>query len=371
MRDIGFCEPISPLAPHGAGCGCQAGGLRFSRRSLLVSAGAALMAPPRVFAQAAAPMATSSPRRIDTHFHIFPPFYVEAARDAIIRTLDTNPQPALNWSPQFALAEMDKNGVETGIASLVPGILWADKATARRLVRQYHDYCARLVADYPKRFGFFASLPLSDIEGSLAEIAYAFDTCKADGVMLHTNYDDKWPGDPAFDAVFSELNRRKTVVFFHPTVGNCCKALMPKIPPSTMEYLFDSTRAAASLLVNGVYAKYPDIKFIFSHTGGALSVIANRMDRFVARHPELAETMPDGSMTYLRRQYFDIANSVNAPVMAAARAFVPASQLLFGSDFPVIPFALTVNDYNKYELPQSERSSIDRANALRLFPKLA
>ncbi len=364
MTAINACETSDAAPAHGASCSC-ADRFSLTRRGLIAGA-ATILATPRAIAQAPAP----KPRRIDTHFHVFPPFYVEAAREVVIRTLDSDPRPALNWSPQFALGEMDKHGVETGVASLVPGILWADKATARRLVRQYHDYCARLVSDYPARFGFFASLPLSDIEGSLAEISHAFDQCKADGVMLHTQYDNKYPGDPAFDPVFAELNRRKAVVFFHPTAGDCCKALVPGLAPSTVEYLFDSTRAALSLLVNGVYAKYPDIRFIFAHTGGALGLLANRAEAYIRRHPEIVEKLPDGAMTFLRRQYFDIANSVNAPVMAAARAWLPPGQLLFGSDFPVLPLALTASALDRFDLPETERAGIDRDNALRLFPRL-
>ncbi|MGH9761391.1 MAG: amidohydrolase family protein, partial [Blastocatellia bacterium] len=226
-----------------------------------------------------------------------------------------------------------------------------------------------LVRDHPDRFGFFAAVPLPDTEGSLREIAYALDVLKADGVGLLTSYGDKWPGDPAYAAVFDELNRRKAVVYFHPTVPNCCKNLIPSIAPPLIEYPHDTTRAVVSLLFSGSFARLRDIRFIFSHAGGTIPMLAGRIAQL--EHPaDLNKTAPNGVEYELKRLHYEIANSANRSSISALTNLVPISQILFGSDFPFVPTRVTAVGMTHVGLSAAELRVIGRENAIALLPRL-
>src|SRR5262245_28894544 len=182
--------------------------------------------------------------------HIVPPFWFEEVKDRIAAQGGGRIIPTwYGWSPQRALEDMDKNGVATALISMTtPGIWFGDVAQGRRLARAYNEFAVNIVREHPGRFGLFATLPLPDTEGSLKEIEYAFDTLKADGIGLMTSYGDKWLGDPSFLPVLEELNRRKAVIYVHPSSPLCCTSLMPFVPPFFSEFQQDTTRAILSLI---------------------------------------------------------------------------------------------------------------------------
>lgn len=166
--------------------------------------------------------------RIDTHQHVLPPEYVawltaHGTRDAGGRALP-------DWSVEQALTLMDEAGIATGILSVsTPGVHLGDDGEARAQARATNEFCAALVKERPDRFGFFASLPLPDVEGALAEAAHAFDALSADGVVLLANVRGTYLGDAAFDPLFDALNRRAAVVFIHPS--QLPGPAVPGIPP--------------------------------------------------------------------------------------------------------------------------------------------
>ena len=238
--------------------------------------------------------ADANPRRIDVHHHMLPPEYAALTRERILE-ITSGDTTVLKWSPAVTIEQMEQFGVASAILSLpVPGAWYQGKENSRKLARIANEYGARLAKDYPARFGVFAALPLPDVDGSLTEIEFAFDTLKADGAYLQTSYDDKWPGDPAFAPVFDELNRRKAIVFVHPTEPVCCANLIPGIPSNVVEFVFDTTRAIISFLVNGTFARCPDIRFIFCHSGGTMPVLAARINGFFQARSALASRVPNG-----------------------------------------------------------------------------
>jgi 6-methylsalicylate decarboxylase len=306
--------------------------------------------------------------RIDTHHHIFPASYLATAK-RMGRLADVvSSRPSLvDWTPAESLEAMDRFGVQTAIASIsTPGVWWGDDAEGRQLARACNEYAAEMVRDYPGRYGFFASIPLPDVEGSLAELTYALDVLGANGVVLMTNYGDRWPGDPAFVPFFDEVGRRKTTVFFHPTVSNCCRGILPDVSPSMIEYPFDSTRAIVSLLCSGTFSRWPEIAWIFSHGGGALPMVADRIVRQTAR-PPFAERIPRGAAYELGKLRFDVAAATTPPALQALLHFAKLENILLGTDFPFGRMEDVFNGLNIAGLSAEKLAAIEGGNAHSLL----
>jgi predicted TIM-barrel fold metal-dependent hydrolase len=307
-----------------------------------------------------------APHRVDVHHHVTPPLFLSELRKQL---LDLPPMRA--WTVQKSLDDMDAAGVATSIASVTnPGIWFGDAAQSRRLARDFNDYAARLAGDHPGRFGVFAALPLPDTEGSLREIEYALDTLKADGIGLMTNYGDTWLGDPAYDPVMAELNRRKAVVYTHPVAATCCAHLLPDIRDAVIEFATDTTRAMARIMFSGTAAKFPDICWIFSHAGGTAPFLAERLLRVPMGSKELAARVPNGVMHELRKFHYDLAQASHPYALASLTRLVPTSQMLFGTDFPFRTAADHVKGLLEWGFGEADLHAIDCGNALRLMPGL-
>jgi 6-methylsalicylate decarboxylase len=319
-------------------------------------------------ALAQAPAATQAPAvmtRIDVHHHYVPPFYAEAMTK---HRVSGTPK----WSVEASLADMEKAGVQTSVLSLVPSGPWTGGVEeSRKLARDCNDYGAQLRKDHPGRFGLFAAIPLPDTEGSLRETEYALDVLKADGIGLFTSYGDKYLGDPAFAPVFEELNRRRAVVYTHPLNPLCCTTLADGVGPSTLEFAFETTRTIASLLFSGdgTALRCPDIRFIWSHSGGTLPFLIGRF--IVAQKVKKDPRMPDGPVPIVQKFYYEIAQGNMPGQFAALMKIIPVSQVLFGSDYPYREAIEAVEGLDAYTFNAAERSSISRETALRLLPQLA
>ena len=310
-------------------------------------------------------MATAKPHRIDVHHHHTPPPYVAALAARNI------PGPVRDWTPEKSLADMDRAGVATALTSITtPAMRFLDDAGARALARECNEYTARLVADSKGRFGMFAVMPMPSVEGALHEITYALDTLKADGVALLTSYGDKWLGDPAFTPVMEELNRRKAVVYTHPTTANCCGNLIPDVPESVIEWGTDTTRTIASLVFSGTAARFRDVRLIFSHGGGTLPFLTERFVRLPLNNKALAPHVPNGVEAELRRFYYDTAQAAHPYALASLTKLVPVSQIVFGTDFPYRTAVDHVKGLIDFGFSAGDLMAIDRDNAVRLMPRL-
>ena len=318
--------------------GCICCGPSLSRRGFLAGLGAFGAASAFPFAAA---RGQTKPALIDTHLHFYPPEYQKLWLD----WEDARKQPhfpgQVAWTREQAVEDMDRDGVRAGILSIAstPGV-WFDvgPAEASRLARACNDYAADMMRDHPGRFGLFATLSMLDIDATLKEIEYAFDTLKADGIGLQSSYGDKWLGNAVYKPVLEELNRRKAVVYVHPLVASCCSALSVGTFPAVIEVPHDTTRTVTSLLLSGSFAHFRDIKWLFSHAGGTIPMMAGRINSFYGARPNLKEFAPEGIEGELRRLHYDTANATFAPSMAALMKLVPVSQITYGTDYPYFGF---------------------------------
>jgi predicted TIM-barrel fold metal-dependent hydrolase len=313
-----------------------------------------------------------APHRIDVHHHIVPREYVEALAAIGIETPGRFPFP--DWSPEATLELMDQDGIAAAITSIsAPGVYFGDDAFARDLARRCNEIAAGLVSDHPKRFGAFAALPLPDVDAALRELEYALDTLRLDGVALLTSIGNKYLGDPAFEPLFDELDRRKAVVYTHPNIPPGFEVPELILPAPLIEFIFDTTRAATNMVLSGTLERHPDIHPILSHAGGAIPYIAGRI-ALVDDNPLVSQNIPRGAIAALQRFYYDTALSATRYALPSLKALVDPTHILFGTDYPFAPEGMTgetisgLEDHGDFDA--AAKRAVERDNAARLFPRL-
>ena len=263
--------------------------------------------------------------RIDTHHHLVPTFYRDWLRG---KGVEAGGLPIPEWSPEASLELMEANEIETAIVSVsTPGVEPGSLEEAREMARRLNDYAAELGRNYPDRFGFFATLTLPDVGGALAELERAYDELGARGVVLPANAEGVYLGDAAFDELFDELQRRKALIFVHP--ATLPGPGVPGIPAYVADFLLDTVRAALSLARSGTLDRCPDIKPILAHSGGFLPFAGARLSGTVDSDGSL-----ERGYNLLQRFYLDTALASSPFALPSTVAWVPADQLLYGSDFP-------------------------------------
>ena len=325
----------------------------------LASAGVAAVAGDRICAAATG--------RIDMHHHFAPPAWIEAVRGRPLL------QPAnTRWTAAQSLEDMDRGGVAAAIVSITnPGLWFGDRAQTGRVARACNDFGAKLVQEHPGRFGLFAAMPLPDVDATLTEIAYAYDTLKADGVGLFTSYTDMWLGHASFRPVMEELNRRSAIVAVHPTAADCCRNLnyAPGAGPGSIEYGTDTTRAIMGIAFSGDATRFPAIRFIWSHAGGSVPFLAGRID---GASNNAKASLPNGFIAEIRKFYYDLAGASNRGAVASLLELVKPSQVLFGTDFPPggtsAEYVKALAELKMFS--EADLRAIDRDNAVRLLPRL-
>lgn len=317
--------------------------------------------------------AVLTPGAIDVHAHFLPEWYRSSALAHGVDHPDG--MPALpQWDVADAVAMMDDVGIAAAVLSISsPGVAFLETAAEQaQLCRAVNDDGAAAVDKYPDRLGFVASLPLPDIEASLAELDRAIDELHADGVGLHTHYEGIYLGDERLDPVMAALDARAAVVTIHPVSPCGWEGVAFGRPRPLVEFLFDTTRAVVNLALSGTLDRFPAIRWVVPHSGAALSVLADRVSRVypVIKAPEVPDV---DVLAALRRLHFDLAGVPLPRSLAALLKLVDGDRIVYGSDYPftAAPMVreLAIDIAATDVLGNAARTAALRDNALRLFPR--
>ena len=300
--------------------------------------------------------------RIDVHQHVLPPFWVEG-----LRQKNSVHRPPM-WSPEAAIEFMNFRNIAKGILSLTaPGILNWSGDERPSIARRVNEYTAELVSRWPERFGNFATLPLPDVDAALAEVSHALDTLAADGMILLSNYGDRFLGDPLFEPLWAELDRRESIVHIHPSRTSLAE--IEGIPAPFVDFPFATTRTAVDIVLKGVLDRYRKVKVILSHGGGFLPYAAHRFATCAGVMPGSPEK--DLLIEKFRRFYFDTALASSPFALPSLKAFADPSRILFGSDFPYAPGGAAEEFTSTLDasplLSEAEHAAINHVNAAELF----
>jgi predicted TIM-barrel fold metal-dependent hydrolase len=334
-------------------------------------------------------------RRIDVHHHMLPPVLVDALSAAGVTHVGGEPLNT-TWTPQQSLDFMDRFGIATAILSAPTG-LPAGAASRATLARQVNEFGHRVVNRWPGQFGFFAVLPLPDIDAAVVEARRALDDLGADGIGLLTNHDGVYQGDARLEPLYQELDRRGAACLVHPTApwvdGHAAESPLAHVQTSVLEFAFETTRAAANLVVTQTLQRYSRIRYVFTHAGGCVSSLAGR---FVDRRPlvaayssmlqrgekpspaaleEMLEQAQREAADLLATLHYDVALSSDQQALAALSRLVPRTQLVLGTDFPIaqeIGAAVTLKGVHEFRgFTEDDRGAVERTNAARLFSRFS
>lgn len=279
---------------------------------------------------------------IDVHAHFTTPDYVDKAKAAGHRQADGMPESFWpQWSADRHLELMHEVGISRSILSMSsPGVYFGDSAAARSLAREVNTFAAEITRERPKTFGFFAALPLPDVDASLDEARFAIDELGAQGVIILSNSGGHYLGDDRLGPVLVELNRRNAIVFVHPTTCVGHDALACGRPRPMIEFLFDSARSIVDLILNGAAGRYPKIRFIIPHAGGVLPLLVDRVELFRSLSPEAANRPTVADL--LAGFFYDLAGMTSPRQLHALRSITSDDKLLYGSDYAWTPYGVVL-----------------------------
>jgi predicted TIM-barrel fold metal-dependent hydrolase len=303
--------------------------------------------------------------RVDAHAHVIPQAYV----DAIPAPGGNLPKPP-SVSAHDLLGMMERYAIDAAVISIgPPGAFFGDQSRANEVARLANELIAEAVRDNPSRLAGLAMLPLPDPDAALAELEHALDVTGFDGVLLLSHVAGTYLGDPSWEALYAELDRRGAYVFLHPTVP--ANGVPLAHPAWLYEFPFETTRALANLIYSGTFERYPNIRWQIPHLGGATPVLAHRIASLAEREPEKAEAAPAGALEYLSRLYYDTGLANHELPYRTVSMLTPADHIVFGTDWPYLRMPDTPGEPapGLSFLDEGERSAVNASNICALVPR--
>lgn len=308
----------------------------IDRRTLLGALGAATISGVALStlpsATASAAPASGNGGIVDVHSHMVPDFYLREALASGIVFPDGMPKWP-SWSVGEHLQMMDGCGIDNAVLSVSsPGVHFGDDRKAADLARRVNDFGAGVV-EGQSRLGFFASLPLPNVVDSTVEAVRALDQLGADGVTVMSNAGGMYLGNAVLTPLLAALDARSAVVFVHPTSPPNSAAVSLGRPAPMIEFLFDTARTVVDLILLGVVDRFPNIRWVFTHGGGVLPLLADRVDFFRTQVGLGTPPTPD----VLQRLWFDLAGTPVPRQLPALLSTVGPDRLVYGSDYCFTP----------------------------------
>ena len=321
---------------------------------------------------------------IDFHDHYYPPEYIRALEQGpseVRIDYDEHKNPRLHYPGDYNVAVpghrdidyreqvLKEQGIDTQVITLTtPGTHIEEPATAIKLARLVNDCFARVVADKKGRFVALATLPLCDPAASVAELRRAMEQLKFRGAMVFSNINGVALSDQRFWKLYERANELGAIMHIHPTNPVGVEAMLDYWLMPLVGFLMDTTLAAAGLVFSGVAERFPRIKWVLGHLGGAIPYLAERLDRGYEAFSECRKNITRPPTSYLKQFYFDTVN-FDPRALELAISFAGADHILAGSDYPhqIGSIPKMLESLKAVRCSEEERKKILGGNAAQLL----
>ena len=267
------------------------------------------------------------------------------------------------------LEDMDRVGIDVEVVSLsTPNVFFTDGEHQPAVARMINDSYAELIATHPKRFKGFASIPMDAPDDALAELHRAIDELKLNGVILLSNIGGKPLTSPEYRPFFAEANRMQLCIFLHPMIPAQSEAFREYVLGPIIGFPFDTSLAVARMCYDGMFANFPDIRWIIGHLGGAVPYLMERMDNGYRDFPECRAKIDQLPSFYLKRLYYDTV-SFSPHTLMMVRNMVGVDHMVMGSDYPHLLGSIdrAVSSIEGLDIRAEEKRGIFSGTALKIL----